>query len=458
MTEGPLRRQGATRTWKERLALFGPAILITSVALVIAYQFVQPAPPRHIVLATGPGEGAYDYYGKIYRDRLQREGIEVTLRETRGSIENLELLKEGQADIAFVQGGTGANIDAPQLRSLASLYFEPVWVFVQKHAGIKRLGDLRGRRIAVDGEGSGTRTIALQLLADNGIKEKDFAPLPLGAGEAVQALRSAKADAAFFVIAARAPEIRDLLAAPQLSLLSIDRAPAYMLQHPFLSRLELPEGGSDLAANLPPRDTTLLAPAANLVVRNDFHPALSELLLRIAKEIHGERGIFEEAGQFPSRKYLEYPLSDQAKRYFDSGPSLLQRYLPFWAANLIDRLKIMLLPLITLVYPLLKFIPPTYDWRMRSRINRWYNELQAIEGGVDAQLPPEDLKRRLAELDQIEANVQRLSMPSSYGNPLYTLRSHIDLLRNELREALNRRAPQRPVEHGDYAAAQKSAS
>jgi hypothetical protein len=244
----------------------------------------------------------------------------------------------------------------------------------------------------------------------------------------------------------------------QLSLLSIDRAAAYTLQHPFLSRLTLPEGGTDLAANLPPRDKTLLAPAANLVVRDDFHPALSELLLRIAKEIHGERGLFEEAGQFPSRKYLEYPISDEAKHYFDSGPSLLQRYLPFWAANLIDRLKIMLLPLITLVYPLLKLIPPTYDWRMRSRINRWYNELQAIECSVDAPLPPGELRRRLAELDQIEASVQRPSMPSSYGNPLYTLRSHIDLLRNELRDALNRRAPQRAAEHREHAAAQKSAS
>ena len=458
MAEGSRGRQRASRTWKERLALFGPAVLITSVALVIAYQFVQPAPPRHIVLATGPEQGAYDYYGKIYRDRLRREGIDVTLRLTHGSIENLELLKEGNADVAFVQGGTGANIDAPHLRSLASLYFEPVWVFVRKHRGMTRLGDLRGRRVALDQEESGTRAIALQLLADNGIKRKDFTPLPLGGGEAVEALRSGKADAAFFVIAARAPQIRDLLHAPQLSLLSIDRAAAYTLQHPFLSRLTLPEGGSDLAADLPPRDTTLLAPTAHLVVRDDFHPALSELLLRIAKEIHGERGLFEEAGQFPSRKYLEYPISDQAKRYFDSGPSLLQRYLPFWAANLIDRLKIMLLPLITLVYPLLKVIPPTYDWRMRSRINRWYNELQAIESSVDAQLPAEELRRRLVELDRIEAKVQRLSMPSSYGNPLYTLRSHIDLLRNELREAPNRRTPQRQTEHRDYAPAQKSAS
>ena len=225
MTKAP-RRQRGTRTWKERLAVFGPAILITSIALVIAYQFVQPAPPRHIVLATGPEQGAYSYYGKIYRDRLKREGIDVTLRETRGSIENLELLRDRSADVAFVQGGTGENIDAPHLRSLASLYFEPVWVFVRKDARITRLGDLRGRRIALDQEGSGTRAIALQLLADNRLQEKDFAPLPLGGGEAAKALTSGRADAAFFVIAARAPEVHQLLAAPQLSLLSIERAAA----------------------------------------------------------------------------------------------------------------------------------------------------------------------------------------------------------------------------------------
>lgn len=131
---------------------------------------------------------------------------------------------------------------------------------------------------------------------------------------------------------------------------------------------------------------------------------------------------------------MDFPISDAAKRFFDSGPPFLQRYLPFWAADLIDRLKIILLPLITLVYPLFKLIPPTYDWRMRSRINRWYRDLQAIEDHIQNKEPNEDVSSEVAELDRLEANVGKLSVPLAYANPLYTLRSHIALLRDELRQ------------------------
>jgi hypothetical protein len=155
----------------------------------------------------------------------------------------------------------------------------------------------------------------------------------------------------------------------------------------------------------------------------------------VAKELHGEPGLFEEAGEFPSRKYLEFPNSDAARRYFESGPSFLQRYLPFWAANLIDRLMILLLPLITLIYPIFRIIPPTYNWRMRSRIDRWYKELHAIESSVEQRPSREELARRLSELDRIERRVQRLAMPLAYSNLLYTLRVHIAMLRAELREA-----------------------
>jgi hypothetical protein len=305
---------------------------------------------------------------------------------------------------------------------------------VRNKAHIERLSDLKGRRIAIDREGSGARPIALLLLADNGIGPNAANFLPLGEEDAVNALRAGKLDAAFFVISPRAPVVRAALAIPDVRLLSIQRAPAYALQHHFLSLLTLPEGAVDLRANIPPQDTVLVAPAATLVVGEHFHPALSELILSIARRIHSEPGLFEQAGDFPSRKFLDFPISEAAKRFFNSGPSLLQRYLPFWAADLIDRLKIILLPLITLVYPLFKLIPPTYDWRMRSRINRWYKDLQAIEEQIEARGANVDLRPQVEELDRLEANVGRLSVPLAYANPLYTLRSHIALLRDELRQ------------------------
>ncbi|HKW54128.1 MAG TPA: TAXI family TRAP transporter solute-binding subunit, partial [Stellaceae bacterium] len=431
-------REKPARTWRERLGVFGPAAILTLAALAITYQFVQPAPPRHITIATGSEQGAYFYYGQLYRDRLAAEGIDVTLQVTHGSPENIQMLQDGRADVAFIQGGTGADVDATHLRSVASLFFEPIWIFVRQGVKVTRLGDLTGRRVAIDREGSGTRAVALQLLADSGIKPDGLTALPLGGGDAARALRDGKIDAAFFVVAARAQMVHDLIGAANVRLFSIDRAPAYVVQHPFLSRLTLPEGAIDLAHDLPPADTTLLAPAANLVVRDNFHPALTELLLRIAKEVYGEPDLLQEAGQFPSRKYLEFRIADQARRYFDSGPSLLQRYLPFWVANLVDRLKIMLLPLITLVYPIFKLIPPAYDWRMRSRINRWYKELQDIELSLPAHSSAGDIRHRMAELDEIEQSLAHLEMPVSYGNALYSLRGHVALLRDELREAAKR--------------------
>jgi uncharacterized protein len=417
------------------LGVFGPALVIALAALAITYHFVQPAPPRHIVMAAGPDSGVYYYYARAYRDRFARDGIDVKLLVTRGSLDNIRLLEEGHADVGFVQSGTTADVDAPDLRSLASLYFEPVWLFTRDDLGLKRLGDLRGRRVAIDQQGSGTRPVALQLLADNGLGEKDIDAQPMGGEDAARALRDGGLDAAFFVMSARAEGVHELLTAPGIRLFSIDRTAAYGLQHRFLSRLILPEGAIDLPADLPPADTVLLAAAANLVAREDFHPALSELFMQAAKEFHGEPGLFEEAGEFPSRKYLEFPLSDAARRYFESGPSFLHRYLPFWAANLIDRLKILLLPLVTLVYPIFKIIPPTYNWRMRSRIDRWYKELQEMEANVEPRPSREEVARRLAELDRIEEKVQHLAMPVAYGNLLYTLRLHIAMLRAELREA-----------------------
>ena len=428
------RREGNARTWRERARIFGPAVLLSLAALIITYHFVQPAPPRHITFAAGAEGGAYHLFGLRYQAELAREGIDVTVRPTSGSMENIHLLQKGEADVAFVQGGTGASVDAPNLRSLASLYYEPVWIFVRRRTGIKRLTDLKHCRVGIDQEGSGTREMALLLLADNGIDRKAANLLPLGGEDAANALRAGKLDAAFFVISPRAPIVREALGIPGVSLLNIDRAPAYALQHNFLTALTLPEGAIDLRANVPPRDTALLAPAATLVVSEQFHPALAELILSIARQIHSEPGLFEQAGDFPSRKFLDFPISDAAKRFFNSGPSLLQRYLPFWAADLIDRLKIILLPLITLVYPLFKLIPPTYDWRMRSRINRWYKDLQAIEEQIETREPNADFSSQVAELDRLEANVGRLSVPLAYANPLYTLRSHIALLRDELRQ------------------------
>ncbi len=215
MTDDAPTRYGRLRLWLERVGVFGPAILLTAAAFAVAYHFVQPAPPRHIVMATGNKDGVYYYYGRIYRDLMARQGIDVALIETAGSIANIDLLNRGEADVAFVQGGTRSDDGDTPLRALASLYFEPIWVFVRKDLPAARLIDLRGRRVAVDVEGSGTRVMALQLLADVGVGDGNLESSPLGRTDAAAELRAGRLDAAFFIGPANSPLVRDPLPRPR---------------------------------------------------------------------------------------------------------------------------------------------------------------------------------------------------------------------------------------------------
>lgn len=419
--------------WK----IFAPAILLTVLGFFIAYQFVQPAPPRDITIATGGESGAYYLFGQRYREQLAERGITLTVRVTSGSVENLELLRQGEVDIAFVQGGIGASqTAAPALASLASLYYEPLWVFSRNPDPPDRLAGLRGKRIAIGNEGSGTRVFALRLLADNDMLTAPTVLLDIGGTEAETALREGRVDAALFVTGAQSPLVQRLLNTEDITLMNFRRAEAYTRRYRFLSRVGLAEGMIDLTANIPRQNTILLAPVANLVVREDFHPALIDLVLQTAKKVHGPGGLFEKTGEFPSAKYLTFSLHPEAERYFNYGPPFLQRYLPFWAATLVDRLKIMLLPLIALLLPLIKLLPALYTWRMRSKIYRWYDKLQAVSQAMGDGMPVHTIRSHLQELDSVEAEVSRIAVPLAYNDILYNLLLHVDLIRAKLLKRL----------------------
>ncbi len=411
------------------LKIYGPPTLLTLLAFLLAYQFVDPAPPRHLTLATGPATGAYDEFADRYREYLRSEGVELTLRHTRGSLENLALLSSGAVDAAFVQGGTESAASAPLL-ALGSLYFEPAWLFCRAERLPQRLTDLAGARLAVGEPGSGTLALARTLLADNRLVAERVAQVELGGAEAARALRGGEVDAAFFVAGARAPLIQDLIRDPQVHLMSFRRAAAYTRLHPYLSQVLLPEGIIDLQANIPARDVRLLAPAATLVVLPDLHPALQDLLLQAASAVHGGGGLFEGEGEFPSSRFNVFPLSPEARRFYKSGPPFLQRYLPFWAATLVDRLKVMLLPLVVILLPLIKVMPPIYAWRMRSRIYRWYSDLEAVERRLRAADP--DLAAARADLERIEQEAIRVHVPLSFAAQAYDLRMHVGIVHRRL--------------------------
>ncbi|MCB1786792.1 MAG: ABC transporter substrate-binding protein [Gammaproteobacteria bacterium] len=414
---------------RQQLKVYGPAALLVVAAFALAYQFIQPAPPSHVVMATGAIDGAYHAFGQRYAAYLAREGITLELRPTAGSVENLKLLRAGEVSLALVQGGIQDEVQEPALVSLGSVYYEPLWLFLRRQHSYPLLRDLVGRRIAVGPEGSGTRALVGRLLRDNGVEDAGNWQA-LGGQSAADALLAGEVDGAFFVTSAQNPLIGRLLKHPDLMLFDFARAAAYGRRYRFLNHVELPEGVVDLAANVPARTVRLVAPTANLVAHPDLHPAVVDLMLQAADKVHREGGWFEGRDEFPMPSLLAFPLSKEADRFYKHGPPFLQRFLPFWAASLVDRLKVMLLPLLVLLFPLLKVMPPIYTWRMRARVYRWYRELEKAEQQwADGS---RDRTEVHGALDRLEAEVQHVNVPLSFTDQLYHLRQHIDLVRRRI--------------------------
>jgi TRAP transporter TAXI family solute receptor len=387
---------------------------------MLAYHFVTPAPPRSITIGTGSPEGAYFDYAKTYKKLLAEDGIELRPRNTAGSAENLKLLEaeSGGVDIAFVQGGLKHLSKTDNLLSLGSLFFKPILIFHRMGIELKRLPDLKGLRVAVGKEGSGTRILATRLLDLNGITKENTRLLSIGNQKAADMLLGGELDVAIFVSTHRASYVLQLLQSRSVKLIGLERAEAYALRYHYLYVLKLPEGVLDFRANIPSGDLTLAAPTTQLVVRSELHPALIGLLMLAAKKVHRSGGGFEREGEFPAPKYLDFELSREAERFYRTGPPFLQRYLPFWVATFLTRMKIMLLPLVALLYPLFKIMPLAYRWKIRSKIYRWYSELAAVDPKVHTGDLTDHLKDYLLKLDLIEEQVSNISVPLSYSDEL----------------------------------------
>ncbi len=420
---------------RDLLATAWPIVLITAIGFAVAYQFVEPAPPRHMTISTGSETGAYYAYAKRYAEHLVLNGITLEIKTSAGSVQNLERVQKGEADIAFVQGGVKEVMgkdDDSNLRSLGSVSYEPVWVFYRSEHRIDKLFQLSGQRIAVGDEGSGIRGLALQLLEANEIPANSKNLLPLAGLSAAEALKQGTIDAAFVVAAQESPVVQAMLRTPDVRVMSFSQADAYTRRFPFLSKIVLPRGVVDLVRDMPPRDTVLLATTANVVVRDGLHPALASLLLQAMSEVNGKSGFFQRAGEFPAYKDQSFGLSDDAQRYYKSGPPFLQRYLPFWIAVLVERLFVLLLPVIILLFPLLKAAPSIYSWRVRSKIFRSYGDLKFLENELRQNYELSRHAEYLTRLVRIEEDAYARNIPLAFSDLFYTLREHINLVRNQL--------------------------
>jgi TRAP transporter TAXI family solute receptor len=425
----------------EFIKVWGLLTLVVVVGFIITYQYVGAPPPKVVRIATGAKNGAYYTFAHEYARLLAHDGISLEVVPTAGSVENLQLLKKGEVSLALVQGGSATKDDKERLRSLGSLFLEPVWIFVRKQSAIKRFLELKGKRVSVGVAGSGTHLLSTQLLSAAGLTEANTRLIREDAAQSLDSLSHGKIDAAFFVASPEAPIVHKLFATPAIDVLNFDRAPAYGRLFPFLTQVTLSEGVISLQQNIPSQDTPLVAASANLAARRDLNASLIPAILNAVTRVHQAGGVLEHKRQFPSVDFADLPLNEDARRYLTNGPSFLFRWLPYGTAVLLDRLKILVLPFLALLIPLFKIAPPLYNWRIRSKIYRWYTTVREIDAMVQKDTITGDAQSAVKQLDELERQVASVSVPLSYAAELYHLRLHIGFLQDRI-EKVGRRAPQ----------------
>lgn len=407
----------------------GVAAALTLVMLVWLFD----PPQRRIRLAAGPVSSVEYHFARRYSDILGREGVELEVVATRGVHENLSLLQDPKSgiDVALVEGGTTSAAQSPRLVSLGTLYYRPVWVFYR--------GKLPGPgepwsptlRIALGPEGNDTSSLSRKLLLESGAGVDTANFRYLERPDAVDSLIAGAVDAAVMVAPWESPHVQRLLRADSIQLLPFGRAAARVALHPSLTKLVLPEGVVDLARNVPSADVPLVATRTSMAARRDLHPALQYLLLDALAEVHGAAGMFERAGEFPAAEAGDLPLSKAAASHHKSGTPFLQRHLPFWVAAIITQMVLLLIPILGILYPVLQGAPTLYQALMQHRVSRVYGHLKLLEIDL-AEGRVTDKEAALRELDAIDMRARRLQTSATYVSMTYTLRAHIQLVRDRL--------------------------
>jgi TRAP transporter TAXI family solute receptor len=426
-------------SWRDLATTVAPFFVAFVIAILITWHYLRPAPPTTVTITSGPDGSVFRRTADKYQKILAHNGVTLRVLPSEGSKENLERLLDpnSKVEIGFVQGGLAGAIETEGLVSLGSLFYEPLYIFYRNPTPINKLSELRGRRIAIGPDGSGTHALALALLKANGIEGKDTAQLTDLSGKAVtSALLEGQIDAAFIMGDSSAPEnMRELRNAPGVRLFEFTQLDAYLRRFRYLSKLELGPGTFDLGSNIPSSPITLLAPTVELVAREGLHPALSDLLIEAAREVHGRAGLLHAAGEFPAPLEHEYPISDDATRFYKSGKSFSYRYMPFWLASLVDRILVILIPILFVLVPALRLIPTFYRWRIRSRIHRPYRELMALERVTLQTTTGAEREPLRHRLEEIEKAVINLRIPPAFADEAYVLREHIKFVRERLAEA-----------------------
>jgi hypothetical protein len=436
------------RAWTRLNSFFGKGLVVSIGSIVLigvtaalaAFLFLNTAAPRTLTISAGPAGSSFQRTAERYQKILERDGVTLKILPSDGSAENLQRLADPKqhVDVGFVLGGATGNKTYDSLMSLGSVTYQPLTVF---YRGEKRelLSAFKGMRINIGPAGSGTHDLALALLKLNGIVPGAETVIDMtDLEDPAKALAENRVDVVFLMgDSTDRTVIRKLMREGGVQLFSFAQSDAYVRRIHTLNKLHLPRGSLDFGNDLPPEDIYLIGPTVQLVARESLHPALSDLLLEAAREIHGRPGLYRKQGEFPAAREGEFRLSPDAMRYYSTGKTFLYRTFPFWLATLIARVLAFLVPIVLLLLPALKFAPMIYRWRIESRIYRWYQVLLELER--EAYKPEVDTARRvelLRQLDHIESAVNRIIVPASFGDMFYGLRGHIGFVRRNLNEGV----------------------
>ena len=437
-----LNRETLQRPW--------PAAALATAVVLAGAWFLVSTIPHSIVLASGLQDGLYHQYAQRYKEILARQGVTVEERLTGGAEENEQLLHNPKSgvDVAFMHGGIVRPQERGNLTMLMALYYEPLWIFYRGPATLTQLDELRGKQVAIGSPGSGIRAFVEPLLAANDITYSNTRLSPLVNLEALRALQRGEIDAALFIGQVQFPAVWEALHDPSLKLMSLERADAYPRRFPYITKLTLPPGTVDFALRIPAQEVKLIGTKAMLVARDDLSPAITNLLLDAAHELHSQQGYFAGLGEFPNTAPVDLPVSADASRHLRFGPSFLHRYLPFFVATYLEQLIVLLVPLLVVLVPMTNLLPQVFRWRVRSRIYRLYGELKLLEREISSRTGTLPIEQWLARLDRIEQAAVRMGTPVSYASEAYTLREHIALVR---RIVLQKAADQERLERGKVA-------
>jgi TRAP-type uncharacterized transport system substrate-binding protein len=408
-------------------------VLASLVSLVVVVG--RGLPPRTVVMTTGPKASAYQEFGERYRSALARDGIRLELKPSLGNLENLARLNDASSGVSvgFAASGLTTEKVSPGVESLGTISYDPIWIFCHGLSDQAQFGDLRGKRLSIDPQGP----IMLELLRAMGL-EKEVAVVPLGPAAGGEALLRGDVDCACMLTVADDPIVKRLLADDRVNPMTAQRADALVALYPYLSKVAIPRGAGSLAKDRPAQDVTLVAPMASLLVRRDLHPAVQYLLLQAAQDIHSGPGILRRPGQFPAAEPQDVPLSREAHAYYKSGGSFFQRHLPFWLAVIASRLLFVLVPLVGVLYPLLRILPLVLSFAFERRVNALYADLRRIDARIATGDPVGEISADLTRLDE---EIGRTRVSASRARELYALKHHVSLVSDRLRAARPAAAP-----------------